>query len=69
MFTTNNHYELHIARQAELEKNAKNNSLLVSLQKNDGVSALRKRVGSSLISVGQRLAEQPERELQVVFSS
>ena len=69
MFTTNNHYQLHTARQSVLEKNAEKIRLIASLQKDDGASALRKRVGVSLIAVGQRLAEQPERELQLTFSS
>ncbi|MBT3322785.1 MAG: hypothetical protein HN392_10930 [Anaerolineae bacterium] len=69
MFTTNNHYELHISRHNDLEEIAGKRRLIASLQKNNGALTLRKRVGRSLIGLGQKLVEQPERELQVQFSS
>ena len=68
MFNTNNHYQLHTARQAELEAEAEEYRLRSSVKKADR-NAFRKRVGTKLISLGQKLAQQQEPEAQLVFSA
>ena len=68
MFTENNHYQLHNARQAELEATAAEYRLRSSVQK-AGPNALRKRVGTKLISLGEKIAQQPKQETKLAFSA
>ena len=68
MFNTNNHYQLHTARQAELEAEAEEYRLRSSVKKADR-NAFRKHVGAKLISLGERIAQQPKQEANLAFSA
>ncbi|MCP4139836.1 MAG: hypothetical protein GY755_06015 [Chloroflexi bacterium] len=68
MFTENNHYQLHTARQNELEATAEEYRLRSSVKK-AGRNALRKRVGTKLISLGEKIAQQPKQEAKLAFSA
>ena len=65
---TNNHYQLHLARQRELESEAQDYRLSSAVSKENG-NALRKRVGTMLISLGQKLAQEAGKESQLAFST
>ena len=65
MFTMNNHYQLHAARQAELEAIAEDYRLLSVVEKANR-DALRKRTGLKLISLGQKLTQQTDKNRWVV---
>ena len=65
---TNNHYQLHLAHQKELEVAAQNYRLSSAILEENG-TALRKRVGRTLISLGEKLSQQPEKEVQLAFSA
>ena len=68
MFTENNHYQLHTARQNELEAMAAEYRLRSSAKKAEH-NALRKRVGTTLISLGEKIAQQPKQEAKLAFSA
>ena len=68
MFTENNHYQLHVARQRELEAEAEEYRLRSSAKKASR-NALRKRVGIKLISLGEKIAQQPKKEAKLAFSA
>lgn len=68
MFTTNNHYQLHMARQSELEAEARNQHISSMLMDKKNGDVFRKRIGEALISFGEKLAQEPKREAQLAFS-
>ena len=63
-----NHHELHLARQRELEAEAQNYRLASAILE-ENASALRKRVGAMLISLGQKLAQESEQDILLTFSA
>ena len=65
---TNNHYQLHLARQKELEVAAQNYRLSSAIS-DEKSTALRKRVGTTLISLGQKLAQESEKDIRLAFSA
>jgi len=65
---TNNHYQLHLTRQRELESEAQDYRLSSAVSKENG-NALRKRIGATLISLGQKLAQESERDIRLIFSA
>ena len=65
---TNNHYQLHLARQRELESEAQDYRLS-SLSSEESAKVLRKHIGATLISLGQKLAQESGKESQLVFST
>ena len=71
MFPTNmtTHYDLHLVRQRELEAVAENYRLSTMIQRDNKLIAARKRVGLMLISLGQKLAQQPGKDIQLAFSA
>ena len=72
MFPTNmtNHLALHNARQRELEAAAQGYRLAASVKQEKAViGATRKHVGTMLISLGQKLAQQSGQDVQLVFSA
>ena len=66
MFSTNTHYQLHIARQKELEAEAQKYRLCAKIA-GENNKGLRKRIGTSLIVLGKKLAQEPD--IQLTFSS
>ena len=70
MFPENrdNHYQLHLARQRELELNARMHRLSSAVTKKNG-NALRKRIGMMLISLGRKLSQEAEQDIQMAFAS
>lgn len=65
----NNHQVLHEARQCELEAAAQHNRQVKALTQNGDVSRLRQRIGSMLIELGQKVAQEPKRDVRLVFSA
>ena len=68
MFRVNDHYQLHTARQKELEAVAQNYRNSSELAKGSS-DALRKRIGVTLISFGEKLAQDPKQEAKLAFSA
>jgi len=66
--TLNNHYENHLARQRDLEAAAQEYRLSAMVGKMKKVNLVRRYLGAILISLGQKLAQQPEQDAQLVFS-
>ncbi len=68
MFSANvsEHYQHHLARQAEFEAIAQNYRLVASMPKKG--SSFRKNLGAMLIALGEKLAQQPEQDIQLAFS-
>ncbi len=68
MFSTNaiDHYQYYLTRQAELEAIAQNDRIIAMLPRKG--SRLRKNFGSMLIALGEKLAQQPEKDIQLAFS-
>ena len=72
MFPTNmtNHFALHAVRQSELEAAAQDYRLAASVkQEKAAIGATRKHIGTMLISLGQKLAQESGQETQLVFST
>ena len=65
---TNNHYQLHLARQRELESEAQDYRLSSAISE-ENANVFRKRVGTMLISLGQKLAQESGKESQLAFST
>ncbi len=65
----NNHYALHNVRQRDLEAAAENYRHISSLVNKSEVSPLRQRVGSLLIGLGQKVAQQPNQDVRLVLST
>ena len=64
-----NHYELHLARQRELEAAAQDYRLSAMVGKKKKNSTARKYVGGKLISLGQKLAQGHIQDAQLSFST
>jgi len=64
-----NHYEYHLARQRDLEAAAQEYHLSTMLGKKNKNFIVRKYIGKLLISLGQKLAQQPRQDAQLVFST
>ena len=62
----NNHYQLHLARQRELELNARMHRLSSAVAK-ENENTLRKRIGTTLILLGKKLSQEPEKDIQMPF--
>ncbi len=65
---TNNHYQLHLARQRELESEAQGYRLS-SLSSEEKAKGFRKHVGATLISLGQKLAQESDQDMRLAFSA
>lgn len=63
----NTHQALIAARQRELEVEAANYRLVQSLA--GDVPPLRQRIGSLLITLGQKLAQEPKNDARLVLSA
>ena len=68
MFKANNHYQLHTARQTELEAEAQDYRISSALTEGNS-DALRKQIGATLISFGEKLAQESKKEAQLTFSA
>ena len=68
MFSTNTHYQLHAARQSELEADAQRYRIASKVAKENG-DILRKRIGAALITLGQKLVQESEQDIQLAFSA
>ena len=68
MFSTNTHYQMHTARQMELEADAKKYRV-ASKVAGESRDALRKRIGVTLITLGQKLAQETEKDIRLAFSA
>jgi hypothetical protein len=68
MFPTN-HQVLHKARQRDLEAAAEHHRRVSFLAKMDGVSPLRQHIGSLLIGLGQKVAQESQQEIHLVLSA
>ena len=64
----NNHYQLHLARKKELESVAQMQRLSSAVAKENGI-ALRKRIGTTLISLGKKLAQESEQDTRMTFAA
>lgn len=71
MFPTsiNNHKQLHEQRQRDLEADARERRLVKALSQKGEVSPIRQRVGSMLIKLGEKVAEQPQQDVRLVLSA
>jgi len=65
----NNHYEFYLARQRDLEAVAQEYRLSTLVEKKKKKFVVRKYIGEILISLGQKLAQQPRQDAQLAFSS
>ena len=63
-----NYYHLYLDRQRELKAEAQNYRLS-SMISEENDKALRKRIGAILISFGQKLAQESERDIRLAFSA
>lgn len=64
----NTHQVLHEARQRELEAAAQHYREVKALTQNSDVSRLRQRIGSMLIGLGQKVAQEPKQDVRLVLS-
>ena len=64
----NNHYQLHLARQKELEFNARMHRLSSVVATEKGIT-LRKRIGTTLILLGKKLSQEPEQDARMTFAA
>lgn len=71
MFPTsiNNHKTLHEQRQRDLEADAHARRLVKALSQQGKVSPIRQRVGSMLIKLGKKVAEEPKQDVRLVLSA
>ncbi len=67
--TSNNHQILHNARQRELEAAAENYRRISSLAKKNRISSLRQLIGSMLIELGQKVAQENQQDTRLVLSA
>ncbi len=70
MFSTNgnDYMPLYRVRQQDLEAAAAKHRLLKTLKQNGEVSPLRQRVGSLLIEVGKKVAQESEKDARLILS-
>ncbi len=68
MFPTN-HQVLQKARQRDLEVAAEKYRRVSSLAKKNGVSPLRQHIGSLLIGLGQKIAQESQQEIRLILSA
>lgn len=71
MFPTSiyNHQALHDARQRELEADAQVYRLLKATRQAGEISPVRHRIGILLIQLGTKIAQMPQQDVRLVFST
>ena len=71
MFSLNgyDHFELHKARHRELEAAAQKQRLVKALTAKGDVSPLRQRIGSMLIELGRKVAQEPKQDVRLILST
>ena len=65
----NDYLPLHKVRQKDLEAEAANDRLVKELKQNGAVSPLRQRVGSLLIELGKKIAQESQQDARLVLSA
>ncbi len=71
----NNHYQLQLHHQNELEASARNGRIISIISREtfmvskESREPLRKRIGTMLISFGQKLAQEPKKKANLAFSA
>lgn len=71
MFSTNgnDYIPVYKARQRELEAAAQRQRLVKTLTQNGNISPLRQHVGSLLIELGKKVAQDPQQDAHLVLSA
>ena len=71
MFPLNgcNHVALYKARQRDFEAASEKHWLIRTATQSEVVSSLRQRIGSLLIELGQKVAQEPQQDVRLVLSA